>query len=356
MRSDPRQERRLDVLKSLVRVFIAHGEPVGSKAIAGKPGCHVSAATVRHDLADLEEMGYLDQPHPSAGRVPTEKGYRLYVDLVLDEWRRRPTETEGPALAAELLSGAEGLPDVLVGASRALSRLCRCVGLALPPPLSQTRFRHARFLRIDRNRVVMLIVGEEGMVTDRVVHVEEDIPQEELDRISNYIVNRFQGSTLLEVQRVIERELSQERSSYDRALRHCLRVTLECLERSEKSGEVYVDGAARCLESLDFEDVARVRELLRAYEQKDRIARLLLRCLDREGVQIRIGAESGEGDVEGLPGLALVAAQYRDGERPLGSVGVLGPTRMEYERVIAVVDRVARDLSQALSAGFPVAH
>ena len=357
MRNEARTERRLEVLKAVVRAFIALGEPVGSKAVAGSAGCEVSPATIRNVMAELEELGYLSQPHASAGRVPTEQGYRIYVDVLLRE-RRDSVEGESvPGFSASLLNGGDRLPEVLLATSRALSRLCHCVGLVLPPRVSQTRFQHAKFLRLDGSRVVAVVVGEEGVVADRVVRVDTDFPQDELDRISNYIVNRFRGSTLADVRQVLEAELREDAEACDRALRQWLSLTLSCLERSAEAGAVYVEGAAEYVATPDFADLPGVRNLLRAYEEKGRMASLLESCLEREGVQIQIGSESGSGEgLEGLPGLVLVAAQYRGAAGPLGTVGVLGPTRMEYERVIAVVDRVARDLGEALAAGYPSAH
>ena len=340
----------------MVEAYIRTGLPVGSKSIAG--ACEVSSATVRNAMAELEEQGLLSRSHVSAGAVPTEDGYRTYVAELLAcriDRSRLSSESEAgvdSVLGAAVLSRADDLTELLHETSRALSSLSRCVGLVLARQLGDERLRAIQFLRVGPQRIVAVVVGDDGVVHDRVFRVAGDYAQDELDRISNYISNRFAGSTLEEVQRIVDAELHQARAAYDSAMRQMLSVALLCLDTCVGRAELYVDGAAVCVAAAEFDDVERVQQLLAAFEQKDRMAALLSGCLEREGVHVRIGTDTAvaTGESRGIDGLAFVAAQFGDGAGTRGSVGVVGPMRMRYDRIINIVEGAAREVGSAIRA------
>jgi len=347
-REDGRSRRRMAVLKAVVDRYVETGEPVSSRALKAAGGWDISSATIRAIMAELEEGGLLTHPHTSAGRIPSAVGFRRYVELVLDEHRAgRGAEAAVAVLAPEMA----GMPALLSQAARALSSLSSYVGVALRPGLDQILLRSAQFVGLEGDRVVVIVVGERGVVSNRVVQVEESYPQEELDRIARYIVNRFQGRSLADVRKVVTSELARDRQARDVAVGRLLDLALSTIGSGSEEGAVLVDGAADCLQRPQFVDVEAAQQLLRAYEEKGRIGRLLESCLEREGVQVQIGGpdeHADERELAGLPDLAFVASPYGDGERTLGSVGVLGPTRMSYEHVIRMVAQAAEEISSAL--------
>lgn len=339
------------MLAAVVRDFIESGTPVGSKTLVESTDWGLSSATVRSLMAELESDGYLAHPHTSSGRVPTERGYRLYVELLL---RERASDRD--LFVADVDSTpppSEALGEFLQKTSRALSSLCGCVGVVLRPSPSRAPVRAVHFFRMDSRRVVVVVEGQGGIVAERVVTVEFPASQSDLAAMGHDLSQRFSGSSLVEVHRALGTELTRDRALYDSARRRLLSLAMSCLSEFFDDADVLVDGGADCVARLEIEHLEAVRHIVRAYEQKDRVAKMLASFLDCEGVQVHIGSvDPKAGGAPELPGLALVAAQYGDGTRSLGCVGVLGPQRMPYERVIQVVDRAARTVSHALRAGF----
>jgi heat-inducible transcriptional repressor len=337
-------ERSREVLRLLIQHHIQTGEPVGSETLAARMNRALSPATLRNIMADLERHGLLDHPHTSAGRLPTDEGYRVYVDSLMayEDLPRQELFAIDQALRSK-----EGSPNqVLENASQLLSRLSRHVGFVLAPDVSKSCFSHIDLVRLRERRILVVMVSRSGLVTNKVVELDEDLQADELQECSNYLNARFAGMMLHAIRLRLIELMQKEKADYDSLLRHVISVGERAFAEAEGDGSnVFLDGTSHILEHAEGPDLARLRELFRTFEEKSRLVKILNACIADEGVRILIGRENPE---PGLREMALVTAACPiDGELGLG-VGVLGSTRMEYARVIALVDHVARAVSRAL--------
>jgi heat-inducible transcriptional repressor len=338
--------RQAEVLKSVIREHILTGEPIGSKRVAHGTRLDLSAASIRHVMAELEERGLLTQPHTSAGRVPTDQAYRLYVDQMI----RKPRVVTAEAQEIDrALTRTRGEVDDLLGeASRQLSHFSNQVGLVLAPDLERIIVEHLEFIRLDGHRVVAILVGRSGVVHNRILRVAEPLDQAEFDRIGRYLSAEFGGQTLTEMRHHLSQRMQQDRANYDQVMAQSLELAQQALDAGEPEGAVFVEGASNLLDTPEFADVDEARALFKTLEQKKTLIRLLSRLLDRRGVQVVIGRENPTTDLERC---SLVTSAYGSGDRVMGTVGIVGPTRMEYARAIALVEYLAQVLSRLLAAG-----
>lgn len=340
----PLDERQEAILRSVIREHVLSGEPIGSRTISRARRLDLSPATIRNVMSDLERRGLLAQPHASAGRVPTAKAYRLYVDSMI----RRPRMNAQQARAIdEALAGRRGeITDLLAEASRQLSRFSHQVGVVLAPELQRIVVEHLEFVRLDARRVVAIIVGRSGVVHNRILFTDEPIEQDELDRIGRLLTEEFCGRTLPRIRALLEQRLSEERAAYDRFVARSLELGRRTLEAEEAETAVFVEGTSNLIYSPEFADPDKSRTLLEALERKRTLIDLLGRVLDGRGVQVMIGDEQPSAD---LVECSLVATTYGSGDRVMGTLGVVGPTRMEYAQAIALVDHLGRLLDRFFS-------
>ena len=335
--------RQADVLREVVRQHIQTGEPVGSAAVSRAPRRGLSPATIRNVMAELEELGLLSQPHTSAGRVPTDRAYRVYVDQLVRKPRVATTEAEAIERALE---GSRAEPGELFGeASRQLSRWSQQVALVLAPDLTRLVVDHLELVRLDPGRVMAIVVARSGVVHDRILAVTEPRTPVELERMGRYLSAEFGGRTLPEMRAALEESLGHERAVYDRFVAASLELGRRAVEIGP-DGELFVEGASNLLNFPGFSDLDLLRALLRTLEDKRTLIELLGRLIESSGVQVVIGEENPLSD---LTRCSLVASTYRAGGRVLGSVGVVGPIRMPYGRAMALVDHLSRVLSRMLS-------
>lgn len=337
-------DRARDVLASVIQLHIATGEPVGSESLSRALGRTVSPATLRTVMAELEKLGYLDQPHTSAGRMPTDEGYRFYVDHLL---RRDPLPAQdAAAIDTELRGGREATPqDVMESASALLSRLSRNIGFVIVPDIGRTAFRHVDFVRLPHPRILVVMVASTGLITNKVVEMEEELSQDQLQACANYLNTHFAGMPLDRIRRRLLELMSEEKALYDRLLKDVVALSDRAFAETASRANLYLNGTANVLDQPEFDDVRRMRALFHTFEEKSRLVRILNACLGGDGVRIMIGHENPDPN---LSGMAVVAAPWTvEGEAGCG-IGVMGSTRMEYARVIGLVDHVARALSEAL--------
>jgi heat-inducible transcriptional repressor len=336
-------DRGREVLKAVIQLHVATGEPVGSESLARVLGRTLSPATLRNVMADLEALGYLEHPHTSAGRMPTDEGYRFYVDTLMGH---RPLGArEVAAIASELRR--EGSPDrVIESASHLLSRLCHNVGFALAPDLGRTSFHHIEFVRLQAPQVLTVMVSRTGIVTNKVIVLDDQLSQDELQACSNYLNAHFAGLTLGAIRERLLELMSLEKALYDSLLRNVVALGRRAFTGDGDGERVYIDGASNIFDHPEFEDMDRMRALFRTFEEKSRLVKILNACISGEGLRVVIGHENPDPD---LKDVALVTASYPIDGEPGWSVGVLGSTRMEYPRVVSLVDHVARVVSGALA-------
>jgi heat-inducible transcriptional repressor len=333
-------DRSRNLLKTLIERYIAEGQPVGSRALSKFSGLDLSPATIRNVMADLEEMGLVASPHTSAGRIPTPKGYRLFVDSLLTVQPLQPNQ-------AAMLEGqlqADAPHRVMSHAAELLSSLSSFAGVVVTPRRGSV-FRHLEFLRLGERRVLLIVVSPEGEVHNRILQTDRDYGLRELLEAGNYLNANYAGLDFDEVRTRLKTEMAALHQDISSLMRLAVDAGQDVMKSPDDA--VLVSGERRLLDVSDLSDnMSRLRRLFDLFEQKASLARLLDASSEGEGVQIFIGGESSLVPIEEL---SVVAAPYEVDGRVVGTLGVIGPTRMAYERVIPIVDITAKLLSTALS-------
>jgi heat-inducible transcriptional repressor len=341
-------DRRREILKLIVRNYIGSGEPVGSGTLSRLMQRSLSPATIRNIMAELEAEGYLTHPHTSAGRVPTELAYRIYVDSLGGTARPTPS---AEAYINEALARAESAEELMSTACHLLSDISRNVGIVISPPIEVSALKHVEFLRVDDEKILVIFLSVSGLLQKKVIRMREPFSQEELTRAGNYLVDRFAGRTLPEIRGELLELMSEERMMYDRMMQDIIRSWSESLEDAvEPSGDsVYIHGTGNMLSQVDPSEVAEMQELFRLFEEKGRLVKILNECLpgSEEGVQIMIGSELG---APMMRGFTLITSPYLQTESGAGFVGIIGPNRMQYRRGISVVGYLADVFSRRMGS------
>ena len=343
MSNDKISERAQILLKALVERHIRDGQPVGSRTLREEAGLPVSAATIRNVMSDLEELGYLHSPHTSAGRVPTAAGYRLFVDTLLQV---QPLERDAVSALRHELNPDKSATELVQSASSILSSITAQAGLVTVPRNEANQLRQVEFLPLSGDRVLVILVINEREVQNRIIHTKRVFSESELRDAAALVNQRFAGRPLNEVQQQILQEMQDARSQIDSYLQASLDLANKALQQEGDEDEYVMAGESRLLGGASPDEMSKLRELFDAFERKQDLLHLLERCSRAEGIQIYIGEEAG---YEVFGDYSVVTAPYSDGMRTLGVLGVIGPTRMAYERVIPIVDVTARMLSSALA-------
>ncbi|MFH1059440.1 MAG: heat-inducible transcriptional repressor HrcA [Pseudomonadota bacterium] len=342
-------EREKLILSAVIATYIAAAEPVGSRTVSKLQGVNVSPATIRNVMADLEEMGYLAQPHVSAGRVPTPQGLRFYVDSILEV---RDLDEPFKARINRALRGQEeaDLRHVLKATGRLLSAVSQQAAVVAAPAPAQAPeqefFRRMEFVLLQPGLILVVLSARGGHVENRIIEAEAELSQDELDRFTRYLNELLADLTLNEVRERLEREMTREKVRFDRVMGRALRLGRRAFPQGE-AGDVYLEGQANLLGVPEFTDVARLKVIFQAFEERSTLLRLLERSLTAPGVQILMASEA---EMTGLEGLTAVTASYGNVERPAGALGVIGPTRMDYSKIIPLVDYTARLVSRILGS------
>jgi heat-inducible transcriptional repressor len=332
----PIGKREREILTAIVETYISTGEPVGSRTLARASREGLSAATIRNVMADLSEAGLLDQPHTSAGRVPTPAAYRYYVKNLTGEATLAPAE-EG--LIKETFHGITDIQEFLERTSHVLSMVSQNVGVAISGPGPKNALEHVHFQRLADCKVLCVVVNKNGMVRDRLMRVAIDIPQLELDQAARFLNENFRGWIMEDIRAEIARRIEQERSEYDRLMRSVEELYKQGALASDASQDVYIDGASNLI--VGEQDRERLRELLKTLEEKQRIVNLLSAYVDvrQEAVRVVVGLED---TLPHLSNFVLIGAPARVGNEVMGSLAVIGPTRIDYEHTISAVSYIAR--------------
>ena len=327
------------LLKTLIERYIADGQPVGSRTLSRASGLDLSPATIRNVMSDLEEIGLIASPHTSAGRVPTARGYRLFVDTMLTA---QQGEMDAPALTPDQPQ------KVIANAAQLLSNLSHFVGVVMAPRRSSV-FKHIEFLRLSERRLLLIIVAPDGDVQNRVLFTDTDYTASELQEASNYLNANFSGMAIEQVRARLHHEVDRLRGEIAKLMQAAVQVGSEVM--SQAQDEVVISGERNLLAVTDFSsDMNQLRRAFDLFEHKAQLMRLLDVSSEAEGVRIFIGGESQTVPVEDL---SVVSAPYEVDGQVVGTLGVIGPTRMPYDRMIQIVDITSRLVSNALSQGKP---
>ena len=335
--------RAASLLRTLVGMHIREGQPVGSKALHVESGMSVSTATIRNVMSDLEERGLLSSPHTSAGRIPTAQGYRLFVDSLL---QTSPIDASALQALKHELNPNRTSSDLIASASNLLTQVTAQAGIVTVPRPTASQLRQIEFLPLSDSRVLVILVVNEREVQNRVIELSRPLSEEQLKVAADLINQRYAGNNLSEVKRMLVAEMADARIRIDDQLEAALQVAKDAMEPEDAQEEYVVAGESRLIQQAGANDMDKLRELFDAFERKRDLVELLDRCSRADGIQIFIGEEAG---YEVLGDYSVITAPYAQGTQPVGVLGVIGPTRMAYDRVIPLVDITARLLTAALS-------
>lgn len=338
-------ERARALLKHLIQSFIRDGQPVGSRTLSRSSGLDLSPATIRNVMSDLEDLGFIAAPHTSAGRVPTPQGYRFFVDSLIRY--KAPKKSEIEKLEAELKDQAND-PNALLGSvSSLLSDVTSMAGVVSVPRGQRAVLRQIEFLYLADKRVLAILVINDREVQNRILHTEQPHTQEELRRAANFINDNYVGCDLIEIRRRLIADLEKTRDSMNQAMLDIISVAQSAMEgAASPEGEFVLAGEAKLLDFAELSDIDTLRRLFDAFSRKQFMLGLLDKSINADGVQVFIGNESG---YKFLDTCSIVTAPYHVDDDHIGVLGVIGPTRMAYDRVVPIVDVTARLLESALN-------
>lgn len=337
-------ERSLHLFRSLVEHFIEDGQPVGSRTLARDTDLQLSPATIRNVMADLEDSGLLASPHTSAGRVPTVKGYRLFVDSLL---RTSELSDQDISQIKDELGIQHDTQALLEKASSALSEITNLASVVMLPRLEQNSLQQVEFMALSANRILVILVASDNSIQNRVISTSRVFSPSELQQASNYLTEKFAGKTLETVRGEILKELENVKDDVDQLMQMAVEVAQQAFVRGEEHEDLLLRGETNLMGVNELSDVEKLKKLFESFNQKRDILHLLEQSIHAQGVQIFIGEESG---YEVLDECSVVTSPYESNGEILGVLGVIGPTRMNYQRVIPIVDITAKMLGLALNS------
>jgi len=338
-------DRAQQLLRVLIQRYIRDGQPVGSRTLSKDSGLDLSPATIRNVMSDLEEMGMVSAPHTSAGRVPTPKGYRLFVDTLVRF--RQPKHGDINMLKSQIERKADDAGALVASVSNMLSEFTHMAGVVTVPRGQHAALRQIEFLPLSENRILAILVINDREVQNRILHTDRDYSASELQQAANYINDHYAGTEMPQVRDKIVDDLEKTRNSMNQAMHDIIAVAQSAMEGvSEPGGEFVLAGETNLMDFAELSDVDTLRRLFDAFSRKRLILDLLDRSIHADGVQVFIGEESG---FEILDDCSVVTAPYQLDDDTIGVLGVIGPTRMAYDRVVPIVDITARLLRSALN-------
>jgi heat-inducible transcriptional repressor len=338
-------ERAQYLLKVLIQRFIRDGQPVGSRTLSRDSGLDLSPATIRNVMADLEELGFVSSPHTSAGKVPTPRGYRLFVDTLVRY--KQPKGDDIRKLQAQFEKQFDDSDELLGAVSSLLSNITSMAGVVTVPRAHQATLRQIEFLPLSEKRVLAILVINDREVQNRILHIDREYTATELQRAANYINENYAGTDLLQIRERLISDLEKTRDSMNRAMHDIIAVAQAAMHETTPRNQFLLAGETNLMDFAELSDLDTLRRLFEAFSRKRFMLDLLDRSISAKGVQVFIGDESG---VRILDNCSVVTAPYNVDADTIGVLGVIGPTRMAYDRVVPIVDVTARLLGSALKA------
>ena len=334
-------KRKREILKSVIQNYVSGGRPVGSRILSKERKNSVSAATIRKIMADLEKEGYLAQPHTSAGRVPTDKGYRFYVDNLLESFQLNIADQE---LIEKKIFTKNSHDNLMERISQAISLATNNIGFVISTPPGHSLVKHIEFIQLGDSKILVIIVSKSGLVQNRIITVDEKFTQGELDQTAKYLNESYPSYSLISIRDELLNKMKKEEALYNRLLKNVIMICNHGLidEVDQPDVDIYFDGTSNFLGKPEFSDTKRMRSLFKTFEEKSRLVKILNECIQHnsgEGIRIIIGSENTS---PGMKDCTLVSSPLTLQNKNLGSIGILGPTRMEYARAITIVDFVAK--------------
>ena len=337
-------ERSQSILLELIRDHIEKAEPVGSRSLAKSHFSKLSSATIRNVMSDLEEMGYLHQPHRSSGRVPTDKGYRFFVNHITGF-----SNLENLNITSEdnEISTDQSFDEVLETACSQVSESSHQTGLVMLPSFSNTRFHHIQFTKVGSREVLAVFYSELGVIQNKIIPIDSNVTQEQLTSISKYLNEEFSGKTIKAIRIELMRRIKNEKEHYDQLAKRAMELSTQVFKEENENETLLVEGKLNILDQPEFTvDLEKIKTLFKTLEEKSKLIKLLDSCLQQDGLTVLIGAENSD---EEMSGCSLIANNYGLDEDKMGTIAVFGPKRMDYKNVIAVVNHTAKKVSKLLS-------
>ncbi len=331
------------ILNAIVESYIQTAEPVGSRTLSKQLDIGLSPATIRNVMADLSEQGYLEQPHTSAGRIPTDKAYRFFVDSLVtaptlsDEIRAMIDEAVGES--------TPNLEKMLANTTKVLAGLTQFTGVVAAPRVNTTCLKLIEFIKMSSRQIFIVLISQSNMVHNKIIDVSEDFSQEFLNSVARFLNAQFGERSLMDIRSHVLETLVEEKEQYDQLLAQAARLSKKAFDISDDR-ELYVEGQYNIVK--DFQDIGKFQRLLKALEEKIAILDILDRTLTAKGVHIYIGTENSLDDLQDC---SVITANYGNGSQVLGALGVIGPTRMDYFRIIPIINYTAKILTQSITAG-----
>ncbi len=342
--SKPLNERSQYLLKTLINCYVEEGIPVGSKTLAKTAGLDISTATIRNVMANLDSMGLVSAPHTSAGRVPTNMGFRMYVDSMLEH---SPMEAAIEENLKQQLHADLDKDSLINAANNLLTDITQMAGVITLPKSGQLSLRRIEFLPLPDKKILAILVVNEKDVQNRIVHVDRDYSQDELTRVSNYLNQHFMGKDIFQIRALLVNEMSRARTQVDDLMAAAVNLADQALKPDDANEAYRLQGQANLIRFNEADNANQLQQLFQVFQNKRDMLGLLDRCIQADDMQVFIGSEAG---IDGLEDFSVISMPYGSKEQTLGVLGVIGPTRMEYSKVISAVDITARFLSLALGA------
>lgn len=336
-------DRKTKILSAIIQDYITTAEPVGSRTIARKYRIGISPATIRNEMADLEEWGYLCQPHTSAGRVPSNKGYRFYVDFLLPE--RKLNEKERSLIEKLFKRRVSEIEDLIEAAANAISMLTSYTAVVLGPKLQASCLKHIQIIKLDENRGLIIIVTNYGTISHNIIELPTNLSDSDLLRISNLLNEKLAGKQLSDITPEVVDSIKTEMIEYDGILNTLVDILLQNLDDTKENVKVYSTGGSNLLELPEFKDVERAKNFLSLLEKQDLIAKVIQDLFKPESIAVTIGNEN---PCEELHEFSIITADFSIDGKNLGLCSVIGPTRMEYSKVISVLKKVSDYLTTTI--------
>ncbi|MCX7857546.1 MAG: heat-inducible transcriptional repressor HrcA [Deltaproteobacteria bacterium] len=336
-------EREGKILEIIIDTYVDTAQPVGSKAVSRALNYKLSSATVRHIMYDLEEQGYLYKPHAVSGRIPTTKAFRYYIDTLLN--LRVPGKKDLQVISSFIKPSYSYVEEAMMDASRALAAISRYAGIVVEPKLNTMQFKGVEFVRLTNTSLLVLFVATSGMVYKRIITLEENIPKSLLEGMKHYMNERLEGLTFFELRSRLLEDIQKDREEF-RLIISKIRESLDSLITGPEKREIYIEGTSKIIGIPEFTDIIKIREIFKALEQKEKLLSILDKSLAQNDVVVIVGEEC---QIKEMKEMSIIASPFAMNETSTGVLGVIGPLRMDYSKLIPVVNYTARMLSEHLT-------
>lgn len=336
-------DRKLKVLYAIINSYLIAAEPIGSRTLSKEHDLGVSSATIRNEMSDLEDLGYLNKPHTSAGRIPSDKAYRLYVNQLLASGLNKDALSKKHNIKKSLIRESKEIDQLIQNSAKMLSAITSYTALALSPQLKESKLKHIQLLPIDHREILLLIVSDSGIVKNTIFRVDEEVPGGQLTIISNYLNDKLRGLTIDEITIAMGQNILKDMYKFKEIIENIIPIVTKSLEEGDAS-DVYADGVTRIFDFPEYKDLEKAKSFISFMEDKDLLVEIL-RDSQPNGIEITIGDEN---IYDPLKECSLITTTYKLGNITIGKIGVIGPTRMDYSRVIGVMKLFSHNLSEVL--------